>query len=215
MNKICILTITMIISVIINISIIYANDESKIISNYHQSHVKNSWFIGFGFGVGNGSVIEKDEVESTYTYIDKNNDRIPFSGFFRIGAILNPKFHLGSEIALLTQQTNQYENVMTLSQGSIMLSAYYFPINEGPFAKCGAGFSFIGTEIKREDTEKILSENNDVGLAANIGLGYAFWLGESFNLTINGDLFYHYYAKDTESPLRSLFYTISVGCEWF
>lgn len=47
------------------------------------------------------------------------------------------------------------------------------------------------------------------------GVGYAFWLGKTFNLTLNIDHSRQYYNSDAFEPNRSQFTSAYVGFDWY
>jgi hypothetical protein len=47
------------------------------------------------------------------------------------------------------------------------------------------------------------------------GFGYAFWLGKSFNLTLNLDQSFQWYSNDPGEPDKSQFTALYVGFDWY
>jgi hypothetical protein len=49
----------------------------------------------------------------------------------------------------------------------------------------------------------------------SIGTGYAFWLGQSFNLTLNLDLSAQGYGGSGSGPKSSSMWQLGVGFDWY
>jgi hypothetical protein len=57
-------------------------------------------------------------------------------------------------------------------------------------------------------------EANRYGVLA--GVGYTFWIGKSFNLTINFDHSRQFYASgDVNYPSNSQFTALHLGFDWY
>jgi hypothetical protein len=73
----------------------------------------------------------------------------------------------------------------------------HFPDREGVLVRLGGGYSKIVHEVQTP----VGDVNNDQGgVGALFGVGYAFWLGKSFNLMVNLDQSFQWYNADPGSP---------------
>jgi hypothetical protein len=89
----------------------------------------------------------------------------------------------------------------------------HFPFQEGFFFRVGGGFSRLVNVI---DTSFGDFDSSVTGVGVLGGVGYAFWLGKSFNLTLNLDYSEQWYSKDESGePDRSKFTVAYVGFDWY
>ncbi len=193
---------------------------------------KSSWYLGLGFGSGNGSYEFNDK---NYSFTEPREDlkqesRVMYLNL-GLGRILQPNFHLGGEINLLAsvvQYTSEKTNLSldhNININSFMLVATYFPTYyygwEGFLIKGGLGLTTMTIESQYDvlafdsvpfrTKEKIDSQ----GYIALLGLGYAFNLGKAFNLCLNSEYAYQYYKKEEDQPSSSWYWLIFLSFYWF
>lgn len=88
----------------------------------------------------------------------------------------------------------------------------HFPYEEGFFIRAGGGLSSILYQI---DASWSNSSDTVGGYGVLGGLGYAFWLGKSFNLTVNLDHSRQFYPSSTTKPENSQFTILYLGFDWY
>ncbi len=188
--------------------------ELDLVTDDGVGHRKSSWYIGFGLGWGDGSWEFENGEEVTFDDFTEDSDdstRIAFN--FGIGGIVNPQFHLGLDINAIRQEAsaNIYGTEITASMqiNNYMLSAFYYPMNEGIFLKAGIGRSVYQMTISGGPFKISESES---GLALLGGIGYAAWLGETFNLCFHLDYTTQSYGEVIDS---SKFWAIYMSAYWF
>jgi len=177
---------------------------------------RGPWYIGFGIGTGDGKIkfpggsfTLKEEHDFLWggstspTNITLN---------FKVGATLTPNLLLGFDVTAIRSQydssgfstgvqINNYDAVVT-----------FFPMGEGPFLRGGAGFSSI---IENIDTPIGNASASGTGFNALVGAGYAFWIGRSFNLTLNADYSFQNYGSNDLDVDASSFWNLWVGFDWY
>lgn len=184
--------------------------------SFAQEHEKSSWYIGFGLGAGDGGwEVDGEEVtfDDWFEGFDDTSPKVTIN--FGVGAILNPKLHLGFDMSAIRQEGvdyGYYYDVKANFQINNYLAALtYFPTGEGLFIKAGTGVSVIGYEISGGP---VLESRSASGTALLAGLGYAFWLGKTFNLCLNAEYSYQDYY-DEEAPDSSHFWNAYLSFYWF
>jgi hypothetical protein len=182
---------------------------------FAKEHEKSSWYIGFGLGTGDGGwEIEGKEV--TFDDWFEGFDTTPsVTGNLGVGAILNPKLHLGFDLSVISQEgdgeVHGYDVEANFQINNYLAALTYFPTGEGLFIKAGAGVSVITYEISGGPVSE---SRSDSGTAILGGLGYAFWLGKTFNLCLNAE-YSHQSYDDEEAPDNSHFWNVYVSFYWF
>jgi hypothetical protein len=135
---------------------------------------RDSWYFGLGLGTGGGSV---ELFGGSANLADLTHDgaaRIAFN--LRLGGTVSPRLLVGFDGGFVgamdgdsTARLNYYD-----------LGLMYFPMERGPYLRGAVGLS---TGVwKRGSFEGSSSGFNVLG-----GVGYALWLGRTFNLTFNVD----------------------------
>lgn len=175
-----------------------------------EPHTRSNWYIGFGLGgvldarhTLNGKDITFDdwmqgaEEKGAKTAIN-----------FKVGGTLSPKTLLGFDVTA-AGQTGKFggQNVqIQINNYFIMLT--HFPNEEGFFIRAGGGFSNI--MAKTPIGTDVVSGYGVLG-----GIGYAFWLGQSFNLTLNLDHSRQFYSAGSNKPDKSQFTIAYIGFDWY
>jgi hypothetical protein len=77
----------------------------------------------------------------------------------------------------------------------------------------GLGFANITSSVTLPGTGTVTDE--DGGFALTGGLGYAFWLGSQFNLTVNLDFSGQRYGGSGTAPDSSSFWALGLGFDWY
>jgi hypothetical protein len=157
-------------------------------------HRRDAWYIGFGLGGAYGSVSDGPRTLSFAEFVGRSPTT--WSGNFKVGATLTPKLLLGFEMTVMRSTASEeafgvtnYDAVATL-----------FPLEEGFLVRAGGGLS-ANTLAQR-------------GTNVMAGAGYAFWVGESLNLTANLDYSAQFWGGDL-GLTRSGFWALGLGFDWY
>ena len=130
---------------------------------------------------------------------------------FEVGATLRPDLLLGLDIrGLRTQSTDGVDAAVQATDYLAMLT--WFPAREGFFLRGGAGLATLSLDV-RDGGFRVDDTVGGIGLLA--GLGYAFWLGERFNLTLNADVSAQLYRDSLDRPTSSRFFDLYLGFAWY
>ena len=169
-------------------------------------HQRDTWYIGFGLGTGDGSwTVNGDEV--TFDDWMSGLDAGPKVALnFKVGKTLNSKNLLGFDITALGQSGTYYG----IEEAHIQINNYFlmwthFPQEEGLFFRLGGGPSIIVAEVNNVS-------GSESGIGVLGGVGYAFWLGDAFNLTVNLDHSRQSYGEDVDSSQFTILY---LGFDWY
>jgi hypothetical protein len=170
---------------------------------------RGSWYIGFGLGSGNGSISDDSGTHPFKDYVGADPMNLSFN--FNVGATLTPSLLLGFEggaVAALSStevepgvrdtqiQTNYYDAALT-----------YFPMERGFFVKGGLGLSTLVWDLDSAGS------NSWSGYNVMGGVGYAWWLGQSFNLVASLDGTKAWYGSD--GPDSTQGWSLQLGFEWY
>jgi len=173
---------------------------------------KSSWYIGFGVGTG---VLEIDG-ETLEDYYDDSShidvgDELTFN--FGIGAILNPKLHLGLDISAVRQEVDSDSSGASADYqiNNYFAALSYYPMTKGFFIKVGGGLSAL---VYDYDNGPYEDSDTYAGIGYLVGLGYDFWLGKSFNLGIHAEYSKQTYS-DSDAPDDTDFINLYLAFYWF
>jgi hypothetical protein len=173
---------------------------------------RDSWYIGFGLGSGGGRYTLDDGTH--YRFSEGLSDVAAVSLNFKVGGTISPTLLLGFDLTTLRTQGTAYDVVgnqvdygIQVTNMDAMLT--WFPVQRGPFLRGGLGLAEISEDITGGRT------HSRSGVGVVVGGGYAFWLGRSFNLTLNLDLSAQSYAKAVNEPKSSSFANLWVGFDWY
>ncbi len=192
--------------------------EAQAQSLTGKTHKRDTWYIGFGIGSGvggyevNGQEFDLDQVGQPVL------DPSIFTFNFKAGATLSENLLVGADISGIRSQADGVERITgtPVSLGveliSLNVTATWFPQREGFFLRGGVGASTISANI---DVGNNRYKDSSDGLGILLGTGFAFWLGDAFNLSINADAHFHNYSGDTLQPNSGDFLNIYLGCDWF
>jgi hypothetical protein len=180
---------------------------------------RDRWYIGFGVGGGNGRVRLGGE---TLSFGDFLGDGATAGGLdFEIGATVTPRLLVGVDLRVIAAsaefRTPSGDLERTLGIVNLDGVVTFFPWERGLFLRGGIGLSSLNA------TEKLAGTRTDASATgANLlaGIGYAFWLGRSFNLTLNLDFSGQSYGssenwENGEGPDASSFWTFGLGFDWY
>lgn len=169
-------------------------------------HVRDSWYIGFGFGSGFGESYQLYGEELTFNDWLAGTDKGPkVSSYFKVGGTIDSKNLIGLDITSLSQSGTVLGITGTISINNTLFMWTHFPNEEGLFTRLGAGLASMTADIDG------FSESVE-GSGVLVGIGYAFWLGQSFNLTLTLD---HSRQSYSGEPSESKFTAIYLGFDWY
>ena len=81
------------------------------------------------------------------------------------------------------------------------------------FLRGGVGLATLRVDASGFGTSASASVN---GVNLTVGGGYAFWIGRTFNLTLNLDLSgQSYSSSDPTAPSKSNFTALWLGFDWY
>ncbi len=186
------------------------------INAQESPHQKSGWYIGFGLGTGDaGWEVDGKSytLDDYFEGVDSVSPKVTIN--FGVGAILSPSIHIGLDISAVRQEgsiSTTYGDFTAALQITNTLGVLtYFPMNEGLFLRIGAGVSNISQEFQFLGEQK---SNSYSGFAYLGGVGYALWIGQTFNLCLNFDYSAQSYS-DNEAPDNSHFWAFYVSFYWF
>jgi hypothetical protein len=135
---------------------------------------------------------------------------------FKVGATLSPRLLLGGDITAIRSEATESGSDVALQISTLNAMLTYFPTGKGFFLRGGVGIANFTYEV----STPILSATNDTtGVSLLGGLGYAAWLGKSFNLTVNLDFAAQSYGSKTDEfgalPSSSSLWTLWAGFDWY
>jgi hypothetical protein len=181
---------------------------------------RGSWYIGFGLGGGDGSVnlpagpISSGGKMSFKEYLGPSPTTVSIN--FKVGATLTPKLLLGGDITAIRSNSKDSGVDASLQINNYLAMLTFFPMEKGLFLRGGLGFSAFSYDVSAGGNS---ASNSEGGTAVQAGIGYAWWLGQAFNLTVNLDFAGQSYSKKEDQfgalPKSSSFWTLGVGCDWY
>jgi hypothetical protein len=180
---------------------------------------RSPWYIGFGFGSGPGWVGGQGHDVALSSVAP--GDGFLFAFNFKVGATLSQKLLVGFDTTSLGAVANQTFGGVTYESSAIINNfdamATYFPWEQGFFVRGGLGLAWLSLSSARYDwwTYQTLTSADYTGLSTVVGLGYAFWLGRSFNLTLDADFSYQYYGARSIGPETSDALVFFLGFDWY
>jgi hypothetical protein len=176
-------------------------------------HQRDTWYIGFGLGGAlaaqwdaNGQTVSFDD------WLDGYEKESKVSANFKVGLTVSPKTLVGIDLTGVSQSGSLNGLDATAQINNLFVMMTHFPNQEGFFVRVGGGSSRIQRVVETPSGEV---SDDASGLGVLGGFGYAFWLGKSFNLTLNLDQSFQWYSNDPGEPDRSQFTTLYVGFDWY
>ena len=170
---------------------------------------RDTWYIGFGLGSGGGRYTDET---GSYSLSDGLSDTVTVSLNFKVGVTLTPGLLLGLDVngfqtsGTITGSTVDATYVITTYNAMVT----WFPMERGFFLRGGLGLSNLRLEVSGLGSDHVSGFNLDVGA------GYAFWLGRTFNLTLNLDYAAQRYgSSEAGAPTRSNYTALWLGFDWY
>jgi hypothetical protein len=174
---------------------------------------RDSWYIGFGLGGGDGTIKDAGGTSSFKEFFGKSPTTVALN--FKVGATLTPRLLLGFDLSGVSSSASEGGADATLTIVNYDGVVTFFPVERGFFLRAGAGLSRMNLEVSGTlvDGSVDFSGANLTG-----GLGYAFWLGRTFNLAVNLDYSTQFWGDNdggTTGPQRSSFWALGLGFDWY
>lgn len=180
-----------------------------------NAKVRDSWYIGFGLGGGTGS-LERGGGRLSFKEYLFDLDPTTVSINLKVGATLSPKLLLGFDGSAVRSQVSSGGDNAALQISNYDVVATFFPMEKGLFFRAGAGLSRFSYD---EEIGGFSFSTGTTGVNAIGGVGYAFWLGQKFNLTLNVDLSAASYGDQNDPdgilPESSRYASFWVGFDWY
>jgi len=180
---------------------------------------RDTWYIGFGLGTGIGSGNYGGQ-RIDFRDLNAPLSATPVALQFEVGATLRPDLLLGFDLRVLrtfTSGTLVFADGSTVSdpavqvtQGLAMIT--WFPRRYGLFVRGGAGLASYSEDAR---VNNFRSDGSITGLGLLGGVGYAFWLGRQFNLTVNLDLSAQAYGDEPNFPSSTRYADLYLGFSWY
>lgn len=177
------------------------------------THQRDSWYIGFGIGTGFDEAWELNGHDVSFDDWFGSADQGPKLALnFKAGATLSPRTLLGFDLTALGQS-----GTLGGVDGHVQINNYFlmlthFPREEGFFIRAGGGLSSLVIMV---DGGYFSGDETVSGVGLLGGIGYAFWLGKSFNLTVNLDHSRQFYSSGAGEPDKSRFTILYLGFDWY
>ncbi len=169
--------------------------------------LRSPWYIGFGVGSGAGNLTVDGQ---TYSFRDFLGDTpVTLALQFEVGATLRQDLLLGFDLRTLRSSVSRDE---ALQATDALAMITWYPMQRGLFLRGGVGvatlsWDFVDAFGRGTDTVD--------GLGVLGGLGYAFWLGRSFNLTLNADVSAQLFRDELHRPSSARFLDVYLGFGWY
>lgn len=166
---------------------------------------RGTWYIGFGIGGGEGSVDTTDQGTLDFKdLVGPGRDTVALN--FRVGATLSPNVLLGLDMGVVSAVSDSGGADRSADLSYFDAGVMFFPMERGLYFRGGIGFSEFAQELPEGD----FSAN---GYNVLGGVGYAFWLGRTFNLTLNLDAQRHFF--DEANVEGGVAWSAWVGFDWY
>jgi hypothetical protein len=176
---------------------------------------RDSWYIGFGLGGGSGS-LERDGSRVSFDEYLFDLDPTTLTLNLKVGATLTPKLLLGLDLNAVRSAVESGGDDAALQISNYDLVATFFPVGRGLFVRAGAGLSRFTYE---ENTSYGDYSIDTSGFNVIGGVGYALWLGQQFNLTLNLDFSSSSFGSQDDVyailPESSRYASFWVGFDWY
>lgn len=174
---------------------------------------RDFWYIGFGLGSGTGSATYAGDRLSFREAHGDAGGPTNVTMNFKAGATLTPNLLFGGDITAIGSVLDEGGVETTLTVTNLDAVATWFPTGRGLFLRGGVGISAYRFEVDGGFDDGWSEEATGVNVLG--GIGYAFWLGRRFNLTLNADVSAQDYGDEDLSAESSRFANFYVGFDWY
>ena len=174
---------------------------------------RRGWYIGFGLGSGFDAAYHFMGDDITFDEWLEGLDTISpkFSLNFRVGGTISRKLLVGfdlTSVGQMGQETGLTAQIMILNMFAM---ATYFPFDKGLLFRAGGGLSNLSLDLT---TPTGTMSDSVSGFGGLLGIGYSFWLGRRFNLSLYLDHTRQFYSE-AGKPERSRATMLYLGFDWY
>jgi hypothetical protein len=148
---------------------------------------REGWYLGFGLGGGGGAIRIAGERHAFDDLLGRSGTTLAMN--VRVGKTVTSRLLVGFDGGALAARASGPDEAFQLN--SYDVGAMFFPWERGAFARVAAGRSILVVE---SDGPVLAGKGSYAGWNAIGGVGYAFWLGKTFNLTLNLDYQAHSFS---------------------
>jgi hypothetical protein len=173
---------------------------------------RDSWYIGFGLGTGSGNTTWQSGDSLSFSDLNGNRDTTNVLLNFKVGATLSPTLLLGFDWTVVRASASDEfaDSYAQIANYDAMLT--WFPWETGFLLRGGAGLSALTLKVS---TAGASGTDTYTGANVLVGAGYAFWLGDRFNLTLGLDVSAQGYGDGAGSPKSSALWALWAGADWY
>jgi hypothetical protein len=165
---------------------------------------RGAWYIGFGLGGGGGSVTDLDGTASLKEFVGPKPTTLAMN--FRVGATLSPRLLLGFDGGFVATASGEGEDT-SIQVNTYDLAATFFPLGSGPYLKAGTGVSTLVLD------QGSFGTGSWRGYNVMGGVGYAWWVGRTFNLTFNLEGTKAWYGSSGLDSTQA--WSLFLGFDWY
>lgn len=182
-------------------------------SAQEAGHTRDGWYIGFGLGTGAGTLTTQGGTTFSFRDVASGSDTTTVALNFKVGGTLSRSLLLGFDLSTVqTQGEDLLGNTARLGVTNYDAMLTWFPWETGFLLRGGAGLS---TMTLSASAYGLSGSTTYTGANLAAGAGYAFWLGQRFNLVLNLDFSGAGYGSGTTGPKRSGMWAASLGFDWY
>lgn len=199
------------------------SNENPPIFSPSSYRIRNRYYVGMDLRSVRGNTPLSGRILS----FEQLSAVTGYSAGFEAGITANPYTLIGVRFSPIEFNTNTLLTETMETYGDVLLLTTFFPQKSGHFVR--AGFGRTGYNFQRRDvifspaspeepdkdqrfvTDTPSINRNVDGLTTMLGLGYAFWLGEHYNLTMGADLNSYFFERERTSHTL----TFNIGMYWY
>lgn len=169
---------------------------------------RGTWYAGGAVGFGAANVVSAGGARPFSSYVGESPGG-PFSASLRGGGTLTDRLLVGVEAGMSVEVGGR----KTLPSSSLATrfvdaSAVFFPWSSGVFGKLGVGYADLALQLERPRRDSLWQ-----GVDTFAALGWSWWIGKSFNTTIEVALHQAWYFAPGPDATRSV--AAMIGMDWY
>lgn len=183
---------------------------------------RNPWYMSLGIGTGTGWSHSLDGTRSFRDILTNDgsggaSDNAHLALNLQVGATLSPNLLLGFDLSVLRgfgsllDSGYVYDTYVQLLNGDLMLTIY--PMARGLFLRAGTGLSVLSTDISAGGPPYDTIQYSGFNFTG--GIGYAFQVSPSFNITLNVDYSRQWYPEHPDGLTTSSMVVAFLGFGWY